>query len=680
MKTSNNKLLLAILTGCTALTLTGCNDWLTKEPQSSVSPEDYFTKESSLLAFVDGRYTEFLPTHGGSSSIDGYDYGMFQTDATTDNQINASAPDDKYIGLWRVPQTGGGYSFSNIYKCNWFLNQVMPKYEKGEISGVKENIDHYIGEIYFLRAYEYFQLLQKFGDYPIVTEPLTDTKEALTEASKRAPRDSVARFILQDLDRAVSYMSGTEMANSRISAASALLLKSRVALFEGSWLKNFAGTAFVPCTSEWPGKEKEYNANYQFPHGSVADEANWFFEQAMAAAKEVASHTTLTPNTGTVQQTATDEVNPYMDMFASEDLFSNSEVLLWCPYGPNLVGHSVVMYAQRGNNNTGLTRGLVDSYLMKDGLPIYASPLYKGDTSFVAVRTDRDTRLSCFLKEPGQRNYIYPTTESNNAIEIEPVPQFKGVVETYATGYSLRKGNSVYQKQCQQRGSTTGCVVFRSAEALLNYIEASYERNGSIDATAAEYWKLLRARAGVDEDFSKTITATDMQKEAKNDWGAYTAGTIIDATRYNIRRERRSELLAEGLRYMDLIRWRSLDQLIDNPYHVEGIHVWSAGMQHIYAEVETMNPDSTITKGVQFVYGSSKANVSAPSDSEWFRPYRMVDSQKGYSGLTWRMAHYLYPINAKEFLLTSSDGSDKESSPLYQNPYWSKDADTAPEK
>ena len=44
------------------------------------------------------------------------------------------------------------------------------------------------------------------------------------------------------------------------------------------------------------------------------------------------------------------------------------------------------------------------------------------------------------------------------------------------------------------------------------------------------------------------------------------------------------------------------------------------------------------------------------------------------------MAYYLSPIIAKEFLLTSSNGRDKDSSPLYQNPYWSKDADTAPLK
>ena len=426
------------------VTLTGCNDWLTKEPMSSVTPEQYFTTESAILTFVDGRYTDILPGHGGWSSTTGWDYGLFQTDATTDNQISASTPGDKYLGLWLTPQTGGDYGFGNIYNCNWFFNQVLPKYEAGEISGVKANIDHYIGEMYFLRAYSYFSKLRHIGDYPIVTEPLQDSREALITASKRAPRDSVARFILADLDRAISLMEGTSMPNTRISADAARLLKSRVALFEGSWLKNFQGTPFVPCTPEWPGMQKEYTRNYVFPHGDVQAEANWFFQQAMDAAEPIASAAQLTENTGTVQQTETDAPNPYMDMFSSESLFDNPEVILWCAYGSNLVGHSVVYYAQRGNGGTGVTRGLVDSYLMKDGLPIYASTLYKGDDTFAHVRTDRDTRLSCFLKEPGQHNYVFPTTEANSAIEIEPWPLPKGVVETYATGYSLRKGNSYH--------------------------------------------------------------------------------------------------------------------------------------------------------------------------------------------------------------------------------------------
>lgn len=110
-----------MFTATAALLAAGCH-WLDKEPLSQVTPDQYFTNESAVLSFVDGRYTEFLSAHGGWSSIDGYDYGMFQKDATTDDQISASGPGDKYLGLWLVPQTGGGFEFSNIYKINWFLN------------------------------------------------------------------------------------------------------------------------------------------------------------------------------------------------------------------------------------------------------------------------------------------------------------------------------------------------------------------------------------------------------------------------------------------------------------------------------------------------------------------------------------------------------------------------------
>lgn len=669
MKTTIHTLVYGTLLTVSASLLSGCNDWLDKQPLSSVTPEQYFDTEAAVLSFVDGRYTDFLPSHGGWSGTTGWNYGRFAADATSDNQISAGGPGSKFLGLWLVPQTGGGYDFSNIYKCNWFFSQVLPRYEAGEISGTKANIDHYIGEMYFLRAYGYFGKLQAFGDYPIVIRPLPDNKDTLIAASHRMPSDSVARFIMQDLDRAASLM-GEEMPNSRISRQAALLLKSRVALYEGSFLKNFAGTPFVPGTTEWVGLQKDYNKGYTFPHGDINAEANWFFRQAMAAAEQVADVTTLTKNTGTVQQTETESANPYMDMFGSESLYDNPEVILWCPYAANLVAHSVVYYAHRGNAGTGLTRGLVDSYLMKDGLPIYASPLYQGDESFAAVRADRDTRLSCFLKEPGQRNYVYPTTEANGAIEIEPLPQFTGETETYATGYSLRKGNSTQQKQCKQGGSTTGCITFRSAEALLNYIEACYECNGSLDDKAQDYWRTLRRRAGVDEDFTKTITATDMSKESLNDFGAYTAGQVIDATRYNIRRERRSEFLAEGMRWMDLIRWRALDQLIDHPYHPEGIHIWSAGMQQIYAAA-----------GITLIgNGTDSANVSPQSDGEYYKPYRRNTKQQGYDGLTWHMAYYLSPVNVKEFLLTSTDGATKETSPMYQNPYWTTDADSPAEK
>ena len=112
--------------------------------------------------------------------------------------------------------------------------------------------------------------------------------EILTEASKRSPRNEVARFILSELDKAAELMKDKDMVKTRVNRDVALLMKSRVALFEGTWLKYFKGTAFVPNGDGWPGKTKDYNANYQFPTGSIDGEIEWFLEQAMSASKEVA--------------------------------------------------------------------------------------------------------------------------------------------------------------------------------------------------------------------------------------------------------------------------------------------------------------------------------------------------------------------------------------------------------
>ena len=89
--------------------------------------------------------------------------------------------------------------------------------------------------MYFLRAWNYFSKLKTFGDYPIVTETLPDDKQALIEASRRQPRHKVARFILEDLDRAIGFLSeNPEGGTNRISRYVANLVKSRVALYEAA--------------------------------------------------------------------------------------------------------------------------------------------------------------------------------------------------------------------------------------------------------------------------------------------------------------------------------------------------------------------------------------------------------------------------------------------------------------
>ena len=65
-----------------------------------------------------------------------------------------------------------------------------------------------------------------------------------------------------------------------------VFFKSRVALFEASWLRNFAGTAFVPNGIGWPGEE--VHPDFQFEKGSIEAEVDDLLDIAMEYAKQVA--------------------------------------------------------------------------------------------------------------------------------------------------------------------------------------------------------------------------------------------------------------------------------------------------------------------------------------------------------------------------------------------------------
>jgi hypothetical protein len=640
-----------------------CNEFLEITPPSTIAPENYLTDESHLAAYTITRYN--FRTQALASD----NYGPFTDDTHTDNQATRSYNNRFVPGQWKVEQSGGKWEFDSIYRRNYFLSIVVPRYRNNSITGSEANIRHYIGEGYMLRAFEYFEKLKEYGDFPIVTEPLPDNKDVLIEASKRRPRTEVARFILTDLDSAISYLSNSPVGGTnRITKNAAYVFKSRVALFEGTWLKYHKGTALVPKGTGWPGATKDYNQDYQFKSGSIEGEIEFFLTQAMSAAKLVADAVPLVNNNDIIRTTVADN-NPYYDMFGSSNLNSYSEVLLWRAYDANLgLGHSSNHYFQYNGGANGFTRGYVDNFLMQNGLPIYAAGSgYQGDDSIHSVKTNRDSRIRLFMKAPGEVKAL--TNLATAPIQFEGYPNVyvSGTdgKNNYATGYPVKKGLSYDYNQQNLNSCLVGSVVFRAAEAYLNYLEASYERNGSLDADAIKYWQAIRSRAKVNTDYNITISATDMNEEAKNDWGAYSKGVLIDPTLYNIRRERRCEFIADGMRWTDLIRWRALDQLSTNHYQIEGFKLWGP-MEHWY---DKPGGGSNLTA----------TNVSSKTLSLYLRVNQIVTSGNlVYDGYNWCEAHYLSPIPADQFLLTSSDGVTITTSPLYQNPGWPSDAGLGP--
>ncbi len=635
------------------LMFTSCNAFLDLEPESSLSPEQYLTTEENLGAYATDLYNMF-PEHERST------WGYWRTDAHTDDMASAEPSNVFAPGYWRVEQTGGSYAFERIYRCNYFLDFVIPLYEAGEITGNETSIRHYIGEAYFFRAWAYFEKLKALGDFPIVEEPLTDDIEVLTEASRRSPRNEVARFILADLDRAIEYMSETPPVggSNRLDDDCAHLMKSRVALYEGTWEKYFKGTAFVPDGPGWPGASKDYNQGYQFPLGGIDEEIAYFLDIAMKEAKIVADKYQLTSNTGVFQSSAAEASNPYFDMFGATDMDQYPEIMLWRDYSAAAgLTNSVVEFAAAANSGFGITKSMVDAFVMSDGMPIYASDDYPGDADLLRITEGRDSRAEIFIKKPGDTNLHSSGGPESYVTEPWPNVVHSTASMKYTTGYAIRKGLNFDGAQSYRNESEVGLIVFRAAEAYLNYIEACYEYTGNLDGDAQSYWKAIRDRAHAG-DYQTTIANTDVAREAETDFGAYSAGQLVDATLYNIRRERRCELMGEGFRGADIRRWRALDQLIDpaEPYHVLGVNLWEELAQN--EDFINANPGGLI----------EGQNVSPRSFGTYLAPYHIVSNNRVYNGYTWRMAHYLDPIAVQHFLITG-DG-DVNASPLYQNPGW----------
>lgn len=668
MKTTYKSIIAACLLAGSGLAMTSCNDFLDLAPQDEVTPEVYFENADQLGAYSISQYNNIFTYPSGWSQG-----AILNGDGDTDNMVSGDGNQSYFTkDYWKVAQSGD-LGFSLIRYCNYFFNKVLPKYEAGAYNSDLVNAKHYIGEMYFIRAWVYFSRLKTYGDYPIVKDVVTDNKEDLIAHGTRMPRNEVADFILCDLDSAISLLQDQGFAsNNRINKQVAQLVKSRVALYEASFETYHRGTGRVPGDNGWPGAK--VHPNYSF---NVDEHVNSLLTQAMDAAEAVADRVTLTENTGVLDQdplAPTTGWNPYFEMYNSKDLSGISEVLMWKAYGTvgtSNITHGVPAYIATGSYN-GLLKGYVESFLMEDGLPIYASSSskpYEGDETLDKVKAHRDGRLQLFVF--GESNYLPTLSTGNDEVyKFLPVlaPQRAGEMGDM-TGYRLRKGESFDKTQnvYGKNQSTTGQILFRGAEAYLNYIEAKYMRDKNLEGKADQYWKAIRTRAHVDPDYKKTIAATEMAQEAKGDWGAYSQGKLVDATLYNIRRERRCEFIGEGMRWNDLVRWSSMDQLVNTKFIPEGCNFWDSMYQTaIYNEV-----GRTEENKVTYVQGpdDEKANISSSEESKYIRPYRIMRNHPLFDGYTWMNAHYNSPLPIREIELLSPDESI-DNSVLYQTWGW----------
>ncbi|WP_407500819.1 RagB/SusD family nutrient uptake outer membrane protein, partial [Elizabethkingia anophelis] len=218
MKPYKKQLIYAITT-IVLVNLSSCkqDDFLDLYPQDRLTGDTFFKTENNLKLYSNQFYTS-LPVEFANQDS--------QSDNQTPNSINGFL-----AGTLQVPGSGGGWStgdLAGIRACNYFLrNNTDP--------ALAQNIkDRYNAEVRFFRAMYYWDKVVRFGDVPIYETDLTAESPELYN-----PRDShkkVMDFVLKDLDFAIANL-GEPTAENRVNKYVALALKSRMALWEGTFRK-----------------------------------------------------------------------------------------------------------------------------------------------------------------------------------------------------------------------------------------------------------------------------------------------------------------------------------------------------------------------------------------------------------------------------------------------------------
>lgn len=506
----------------------GCSDAFMDRPDlDNITSDSYWKTPEDLNLFVIPFYTSF-PGWGVGS----WNGGIYWNDNNSDNILTSSI-NTRLAGQNTINTGTGNWSFSSLRSVNTFL----AKYQ--EVDAPFSEISQYVGEGYFFRAYYYFNLVQNYGDVPWLSKPLEPNSEELY--NPRDARNVVVDSILLDLDKAIEYMSSGENSNgNRLNKEIALLFKSRVALYEGTWEKYHQGTVF----------------------GVDGSDGTKYLEIAATTAKQLIDNPSGygIHNTGNINE-------DYRLLFNQTSYAGSKEVMLWRAFNRDLsVAHNGQRYlAMIGPGGQGITKELVDQYLCTDGKPISLSTEYQGDHGLVQVSTNRDPRFAQTIYLPGD------PVINGTVVEAFQNSQLGVSGEGGCpSGYTIFKGANHDLEQSSAGGvGTTSSPIFRFAEALLNYAEARAELGTITQADIDITINLLRDRVGMPHLSIASI-------EADPNWEFPALSPIIN----EVRRERQIEFAAEGYRFDDLMRWQAADELIVGK-RMKGVYFMQADFPNI---------------------------------------------------------------------------------------------------
>jgi hypothetical protein len=381
---------------------------------------------------------------------------------------------------------------------DWYFGYIRKANIMLERIGIVDMPDeaknHWKGVARFFRGFQYFKLVQEFGRVPWFSHSL-DISDSTQIYKQLDSHQLVMDSVLADLTFAAANLRAKDQDNT-INKYVALALLSRVGLWEGTYRK------------------------YHTEMNAGQDEINKYLTAARDAAQAV-----MTSGVYSLDKS-------YQTAYNSDNLSSDKEILLFKRYEPGILQHSLIAYLYSSTAMNGLTKSAVESYLCKDGLPISLSPLYQGDDTITHTIANRDGRLGITI----DTTYLYYKGHVKNSL-------------TSSTGYRpikyLPDSNKLKTIPTAAGTNYTDAPLFWLAEVYLNYAEAAAELGTITQADLDNTINKLRDRAGV-AHLSLNPGFSDPKKDDAN----------ISDLLWEIRRERRVELMMDGFRHEDLMRWK----------------------------------------------------------------------------------------------------------------------------
>lgn len=637
------------------LMLNSCNkNFLNETPYDQLTPQVAFVTNQNFQTYAWGLY-DYMAGYGNAGATMPPAFSS-QENSNSDNISNGVQ--SSYANQTKLAPSAAGGATSSLQISSWnftYVRRVNIMLDAIDNSSMTQpQKDHWRSVGYFFRALRYYDLIAAFGDVPWIEHTLANDTSSSVLYGPRTPRDTVAANILNNLIWADAHIgSGSPDGNNTINQACVDALISRFGLFEGTW-------------------RKYHNL----------DNANTYLNACVTySQKLITQYPTLMPS--------------YDNVFNSTNLSGQPGIILYKQYSPTIFNNpQLTRYTGSTAWNSEVPESAIESFLCTDGKPISTSAVYQGNDSVYAAFKNRDRRLYYLVVPPYQVKFINPAatnlagnSESLWAYDSNPnysyfinymndsipgntnkalpvlsqtndmqsgnvIPNFPhfstynvalGNLPQNAVAISQMVGKLGYffwkfYNRLQMDGSSNyggvqNCPIFRIAETMLNYAEASFELGQFNQTVADQTINVIRQRANpTNWPAMKMVVANinagfDLQRDP-----------TVDPVLWEIRRERRIELFGDGFRFNDLKRWAKGSYL-----NSQQLGVYIADKNRMYPNLKigstTLKNTNIMIKGG----GNSGYVQNEPVPAGWLDQY------------------YLEPVPLQEIAINPQ---------LTQNPGW----------